>query len=64
MLVGKLDIVKLSIFPKFIYRLNITPNKISAPCRSENEEHIITFNNTESHKHVGQKKPDTKGYIL
>lgn len=55
-----------------MYRLKVTPNKISALHRNENKMYTFVYKkllvqitlNMEFHKHVKQKKLDTKGYIL
>lgn len=49
---------------QIIYSLSVTPNKISALHRIENEAITITFNNMDSPKYIEQRKPDTKGNIL
>jgi hypothetical protein len=36
--IGKLDVVNISILPKFIHGFNIVSNKILALYRNENEE--------------------------
>lgn len=44
----KVDTVKISVLPKFMYRLNVISNKISILHRNKNEEITITLNNTGS----------------